>query len=423
MGLITVGTEITTVRVPELPSNEDLGSPLSLDDELPVYLKALNRTAKTSLNLIKTLFATDAGALTPTQNGGKILHVVTVGEEGGDTVSIPSIAGMQFALSKDGFPLKVDVEYEMLSGGGFKLLGGDLLVEGQRYVLDVYELSLINPMPSESAEGGFITGNTIVNTNISLATSDLNKALQVRGAASALTLTLPDVAVCPDNAFLIIETLINNTKPTRIQTSLSQNIYLRNTNKAVIWLHPGESVMLYRTEDGWYAYCNDTNYSRAIGRPTFSYEQDLNQLKCEGQLVNRADYPRLWEKVQTLGGALVSDAVWSTATATVAGRTVNNPNRGCFSQGDGSTTFRLPDFRNSTIRGLKNSDTERAYNYPGGFQRNELEAHTHSYNRTIGGGSYGDNSHDQADQTQQTGSTGGSETRMDNIGGFFVVDY
>ncbi|MGU3778533.1 phage tail fiber protein [Burkholderia metallica] len=60
-------------------------------------------------------------------------------------------------------------------------------------------------------------------------------------------------------------------------------------------------------------------------------------LKANGVLVNRADYPALWAYAQA-SGTLVSDDEW------------HNQRWGCFSSGDGSTTFRLPELRGEFIR-------------------------------------------------------------------------
>lgn len=60
------------------------------------------------------------------------------------------------------------------------------------------------------------------------------------------------------------------------------------------------------------------------------YEED-------GSLLNRADVPQLWAKVEA-SGAAVSEAVWSGGEF------------GKFSTGDGATTFRLPDFRGYSSR-------------------------------------------------------------------------
>ncbi|MFH5255686.1 tail fiber protein [Burkholderia semiarida] len=56
-------------------------------------------------------------------------------------------------------------------------------------------------------------------------------------------------------------------------------------------------------------------------------------LKLNGTLLNRADYPELWAYAQA-SGAIVADADWGAKGFF-----------GCFSHGDGATTFRIPEFR------------------------------------------------------------------------------
>ena len=63
-------------------------------------------------------------------------------------------------------------------------------------------------------------------------------------------------------------------------------------------------------------------------------------LEAAGQTVSRSSYPALWAHAQTLGPA--TDAAWLAAGP--EGRTV-------FADGDGSTTFRLPDLRGMFVRG------------------------------------------------------------------------
>lgn len=67
-------------------------------------------------------------------------------------------------------------------------------------------------------------------------------------------------------------------------------------------------------------------------------------LKLEGQLLNRTAYAALWAYVQSSGN-LVTDANWSSN------------NKGAFSSGDGSTNFRLPDYRGQFLRIFDPSNT------------------------------------------------------------------
>jgi len=61
-------------------------------------------------------------------------------------------------------------------------------------------------------------------------------------------------------------------------------------------------------------------------------------LLCAGQTVSRAAFPRLWAYVQA-SGFVVTEAAWA------AGQ------QGLYGEGNGSTTFRLPDLRAEFVRG------------------------------------------------------------------------
>lgn len=62
-------------------------------------------------------------------------------------------------------------------------------------------------------------------------------------------------------------------------------------------------------------------------------------LPCDGQLVNRADWPELWAHAQQHGA--IADSAW------VADKT----KRGQYSAGNGTTTFRLPDLNGTLTKG------------------------------------------------------------------------
>ncbi|KVZ75963.1 phage tail protein [Burkholderia ubonensis] len=100
-------------------------------------------------------------------------------------------------------------------------------------------------------------------------------------------------------------------------------------------------------------------------------------LKANGVLLNRADYPGLWAYAQA-SGALVSDADWG------------NSRWGCFSTGDGTTTFRLPEMRGEFIRcwadGRGDTDPQRAI---GSWQESANRLHAHG----AGASPVGDHAH------------------------------
>jgi hypothetical protein len=441
-----------TVRIPEL-SPLTAGLDLDLADQLPIYIASENKTKKVTLQSLNTFFATGGGEThPPAVYLGEMVYVVDAAAAGTDTASITSLAGKEFTLERSGYPLipllpdgsnSAIAEYEILNSGGFKLLNGYTLgAVGERYKLTIY--SLIGTGGgggggSTTTYASFIRGKKNVGSNTVLdPVTDINKIIQVRGSSSSYTQTLPNVGDVAANSLIVIESIVGNTAAQKIATTGGQYIYLNNVQKTEIWLHPGEIVWLFRDDDGYYVINDFADQYKNLARPMAAYKAELNQLVCKGQLVSRTTYPRLWEYVNGLGASLVSDATWSTATATVAGRTVDRPYRGCFSTGDGSTTFRLPDLMNVALRGVKaetGTDANRHLNKPGGYQDDATETHDHSLqyyrNDAQGGGQqyvyYLNNDNgptalpDGAYKTAPSGSS--DETRMENVGVLWVINY
>ncbi|GAO43802.1 hypothetical protein [Flavihumibacter petaseus] len=426
--------EHITVRIPELPAVSD-EHPLTLADTFPLWSADDNITRHTTLSKLREFIATGGGpTAAPIVIGNTIYHTVTVGEagDGEETIlSIPSLAGKNYKLRRDGSDMEPGIAFNNLSAGGLQLIRPfDYLVAGQLYVFDLFELAGGSSTPG-SGSGSLYKGVIRVDTNKLMAPGDMNKIMQLRGGASAITLTLPDGSLIPANSLTIIESNILNDKHNAVTTSGGQYIYMNGASYNTIYPGIGESVWLYFDEDGWYILNDFGGIYRELGNIVPVYKAGPNDLVLDGSLVSRADNARLWQVVQGFGSSLVSDTTWNTADALVAGRTVQKPYRGCFSTGDGSTTFRLPDYRNMTLRGLKSligGDTERFLNRPGGYQRHEFESHDHDVqppnsNSDSGSGktATGNDSPEGSIAPYSTSAVGGAETRMDNIGVIWVI--
>lgn len=97
-------------------------------------------------------------------------------------------------------------------------------------------------------------------------------------------------------------------------------------------------------------------------------------IKANGALLDRVTYANLWAEAQA-SGALVSEASWANY-------------RGAYSDGDGSTTFRIPDLRGRTTIGAEQgaSLTNRPIGSSGGTEThtltvNEMPSHNHPLNQ------------------------------------------
>ncbi|KVN83419.1 hypothetical protein [Burkholderia ubonensis] len=128
-------------------------------------------------------------------------------------------------------------------------------------------------------------------------------------------------------------------------------------------------------------------------------------LKLNGALLSRAAFPALWAYAQG-SGALVSDAAW------------NANSWGCFSTGDGSTTFRIPELRGEHLRSWddgRGADSGRAI---GTFQASQNIFHAHGASASA----VGDHSHSAWTDSQgwhgHHGWTAGAGSHNHNNGGY-----
>jgi hypothetical protein len=428
---------IETARIPELPSTAVFRD-LELDDEMPVYLTAENKTARATFQEIYTLVQTGgAGSIPAVIRGGIVIRDVSLLEDGGTTFLVPELAGKTFNLKREGRPL-LPSEYEVLNAGGFKLLiPGDVLLAGQRFELDPFETASTTGGGGSTSTTSLFTGVVTVSTAATFnPTTDLNKVIQFRGGAFGFTYTLPLIEELPPNQIILLEALINNAGEVSVQTGGGQFLYFNNEGfNTPIGLRGGDSLWLLRGTDGWYVINDFGRIYNEIGSIQSRYKAGLNELVCKGQLLNRSEYPRLWAWVQTLGTSLVTDTLWNTASVVNAGRTYPTPYIGCFSSGDGSTTFRLPNLMNTFLRGVKSesgTDIERLLNKPGGFQENKNKSHDHPRNPEGAaehymkvnepGGSLGiPGGSKHPANALKTGLSGGVESVPDNVGVLWTI--
>ena len=87
-------------------------------------------------------------------------------------------------------------------------------------------------------------------------------------------------------------------------------------------------------------------------------------IKLNGALLSRTTYADLWAYAQG-SGALVSEATWAISS------------QGSFGQGDGSTTFRLPDWRGEFARAWDDGRGVDSGRGIGTFQNHAIGPHQH----------------------------------------------
>lgn len=135
-------------------------------------------------------------------------------------------------------------------------------------------------------------------------------------------------------------------------------------------------------------------------------------VKLNGALLSRATYANLWSFAQASGNISANDGSWVL---------------GGFSPGDGSTTFRIPDYRGLFIRAWADDGvTYDPGRVIGSLQTSQNLSHFHTApGITSGTGGSDIFSYNAGGYTMngQTSSSGGSEARPVNIPVLFCIKY
>lgn len=381
---------LSKVRIPELPPYSNSGDAPTLNDAIPIWRQSTNKTVQTSLQVLKALFVNPSEqVLDPQLMGNTIFVTATSVEAGTNVFNIPSIAGKEFVLRREGYGgLEVGVDYEILSSGGFKLLPEENLIQlGEKF-----ELQLVGSnggiIEGGGSAGPLFTGAVTIATSLTLnPVNHKAKLLQLRPAAVGMITTLPDVLDTEENTIWVFEAMIGAYE-SKINTSSGQYIYWNGSSVLEMYVRPGEYVWFYRGDDGWYVIDYDPRMLMVLKEVMFGYTVEDDEIECAGGTYAKSLYPRAWKKIQTFGTSLVSEAVWQTASAVVNGKTIDRPYRGCFADVD-TNTFRAPDYRDMFIRGLGTDSSQRFFNNPGGYQIDALKDHVHRDNVGTPGGTPG----------------------------------
>lgn len=146
-----------------------------------------------------------------------------------------------------------------------------------------------------------------------------------------------------------------------------------------------------------------------------------NAIELGGFELSRVTYSILWDRINDLINniKIVTDADWS-----------ENQLYGCYSSGDGATTFRLPLVNGEFIRAWDNGRGIDLARVLGAWQEDEFKSHKHNtyyYDSGSGDGNndwaLGMDTSRSGEQTRNTGYAGGLETRPRNIAWMICTYY
>ena len=186
--------------------------------------------------------------------------------------------------------------------------------------------------------GKVFSNSDIITADEALGATDIGKVKVLQGASDTLNVTLPPLADVAVNRMICIISEGGSHINATILCDGSDTINFNGIVDHII-LGQSDRLWIYKSLDQnslpiW-EIAVDPASVKVRGEIFQSYKTtEKNALFCDGTEHDRAQYPGLWEYIQTIDpSAIVNDADWSNVALN---------NKAKFSTGDGSTTFRLP---------------------------------------------------------------------------------
>jgi hypothetical protein len=304
--------------------------------------------------------------------------------------------------------LNPDTEFTKTEGAGY-------VVDIPGYQLQPDELHIISFSPKlvtyagEPEESQLFKAVRIVTSDTFLSVEDVGKLVLAKSATSRIQVVLPDFDAVAEAKTVWINSQGGSHKNLVVIVAGLAGEKISYQSQAVdqIILGQNESIVLVKHVDGsskTWEIANDLPGIGLVGKILFSYEPDpaVNTVPLQGQLLDRDIYTRLYQFVLGLDSdSVVSDSVWLDGTA----------NRGKFSFGNGSTTFRVPDADSPGFYRVVDGLTRKA----GSFQAEMIGPHTHPTPYRLNDSRGGDQQNTVYDGTD-TGSRPGASAILANAG-------
>jgi hypothetical protein len=342
-------------------------------------------------------------------------------------------------LESRGFGKYRNDEFEMITGGGIRLLGGNTFAEtGNTFTVTVYKktASQISDGPSGTGDYNDIH---LVSANGDFDEDYYKTNNVANSSANVLTTTFPDLSLIP-NTKAKFSTYNGTQRYWALQFDSGDTVKFRGEDKNIIWLGKDELIEIEFKDGAAYVTHYEGDYRR-LGMRIPGDKQELNTLKLDGTQYNIADYPRFYyDFIAKLDASQIkTEAQWATSTSaayllnedlsTQESKTIF-PNKGFYAVDLLAGKFRVPDDRNKFIRTLKTfdlvdvNDLERTSNKPGAYQIDQIKAHNHKigglWNESGQGNPAGGANFDETPNFVIK-KTGGNETRGENVGMIALV--
>lgn len=295
---------------------------------------------------------------------------------GQDTLTDPYLNGKTIqSIYKEGFrplvpPSETFKEYDLVAGGGFKLLNGQLFSGGEVVVVWIaYTVSA----PSSTSAGAF-KGVKLIDVNTTLDATYYGYRIKCHSTGSRLVVTFPALASIPDETPFYFTTNKGSQFQTRFLTTGGELFEFAGDDLQEITMGKGEQMWIVKNGSRFEVIDAHANAQQVGQRFPGTWKDHVNTMPEDGRLLDGDDYPRPWWWISAKLPAthyIVDDAVVGGGYLHPAGK------EGLFVIHSTLKKFRMPNTQGWSEKGLADFDTYgadagRTYDYPGGSQAGQV---------------------------------------------------
>lgn len=312
-----------------------------------------------------------------------------------------------------------DVEIINNGDGSYSLTGGNTFNPGDTFIIKIRPQFVVNPAGTYSG-GDIYKSAVLITSDTTLSSTDFGKKLIVDGSLPVVTLQFPAIADIMEKLPLYVESIGTTHINVVLKMALGETIKATATTSNTFILGRAAKAEIIKVGSTLYGFTSDMDVKKR-GQFEWGFYVGLNRLWADGTEYLTADYPGLKQAMDAMpAGAVVSYTLWNSST-TVDGETIFHY-RGKYALSDDTLHFRVPDFRNRMVRGLRysdaTSDSERLVQGAGGFQNENIKAHNHTIATSNSDRSDDDNADPVRSGLGGTVNTRGGEGDSNTIGEF-----
>ncbi len=296
--------------------------------------------------------------------------------------------------------LNVRDEYTRTVGGGFEISDINYAFQADQVICVRIQARVSSAVPVATSTSIFqdlLQLSTSAVLGAGAATDWLKKLIDIVSDTAQFELELETIALVPDNTIIHILSNQGSQINPVIKCKPGEKIIWNRGQVDQVYMGICEYLVLVKQGSVYRVLSmSDSAYRVGTRCSTLAYNTVFipNTIKPNGQLLLRADYPRLFYFLQINPDLLCPEANWNDTSTIVDGMSstvaTRYKNHGFFTLGDGVTNFRVPKWAKAFFRTLDydnpTSDATRITQGAGGFQHGDLMPHRHKlFNGDIGG--------------------------------------